>query len=36
MDTGHIVLAAISAETIARRLDASRGEASFKSGGDEE
>jgi regulator of extracellular matrix RemA (YlzA/DUF370 family) len=31
MDTGHIVLAAISAETIARRLDASRGEASFKS-----
>lgn len=36
MDTGHIVLAAISAETIARRLDASRGEASFKSGSDEE
>jgi len=36
MDTGHIVLAAISAETIARRLDASRGEASFKSEGDEE
>jgi len=36
MDTGHIVLAAISTETIARRLDAIRGEASFKSGGDEE
>ena len=36
MDSGHIVLAAISAETIARRLDASRGEASFKSGSDEE
>jgi regulator of extracellular matrix RemA (YlzA/DUF370 family) len=36
MDTGHIVLAAISAETIARRLDANRGEASFKSEGDEE
>jgi regulator of extracellular matrix RemA (YlzA/DUF370 family) len=36
MDTDHIVLAAISAETIARRLDASRGEASFKSGVDEE
>jgi regulator of extracellular matrix RemA (YlzA/DUF370 family) len=36
MDTGLIVLAAVSAETIARRLDASRGEASFKSGGDEE
>jgi regulator of extracellular matrix RemA (YlzA/DUF370 family) len=36
MDTGHIVLAAISAETIARRLDASRGEASFKPGSDEE
>jgi regulator of extracellular matrix RemA (YlzA/DUF370 family) len=36
MDTGHIVLAAISAETIARRLDASRGEASFKSEADEE
>jgi regulator of extracellular matrix RemA (YlzA/DUF370 family) len=31
MDTGHIVLAAISAETIARRLDASRGDSSFKS-----
>ncbi|MCJ7654711.1 MAG: DUF370 domain-containing protein [Dehalococcoidia bacterium] len=36
MDTGHIVLAAISAETIAKRLDASRGEASFKPGSDEE
>jgi regulator of extracellular matrix RemA (YlzA/DUF370 family) len=36
MDTGHIVLAAISAETIARRLDASRGIDSFKSGTDEE
>jgi regulator of extracellular matrix RemA (YlzA/DUF370 family) len=36
MDTGHIVLAAISAETIARRLDAIRGEASFKSESDEE
>jgi regulator of extracellular matrix RemA (YlzA/DUF370 family) len=36
MDTGHIVLAAISAETIARRLDASRGEASLKSEVDEE
>ena len=36
MDTGHIVLAAISAETIARRLDASRGEAGFKSESDEE
>ena len=36
MDTGHIVLAAISAETIAGRLDAIRGEAGFKSGGDEE
>jgi regulator of extracellular matrix RemA (YlzA/DUF370 family) len=36
MDTGHIVLAAISAETIARRLDATRGEDSFKSEGDEE
>ena len=31
MDTGHIVLAAISAETIARRLDSSRGDSSFKS-----
>ena len=36
MDTGHIVLAAISAETIAKRLDASRGIDSFKSGTDEE
>jgi regulator of extracellular matrix RemA (YlzA/DUF370 family) len=36
MDTGHIVLAAISAETIARRLDAVRGGASFKSESDEE
>ena len=36
MDTGHIVLAAISAETIAKRLDASRGTDSFKSGTDEE
>jgi len=36
MDTGHIVLAAISAETIARRLDASRGGGGFKSGTDEE
>jgi len=36
MDTGHIILAAISAETIARRLDASRGTDSFKSGTDEE
>jgi regulator of extracellular matrix RemA (YlzA/DUF370 family) len=36
MDSGHVVLAAISAETIARRLDASRGEASFKSGSYEE
>jgi len=36
MDTGHIVLAAISAETIAKRLDTSRGIDSFKSGTDEE
>jgi regulator of extracellular matrix RemA (YlzA/DUF370 family) len=36
MDTGHIVLAAISAETIVRRLDATRGEDSFKSEGNEE
>jgi len=36
MDTGHIVLAAISAETIAKRLDTSRGIDSFKSGIDEE
>jgi regulator of extracellular matrix RemA (YlzA/DUF370 family) len=36
LDTGHIVLAAISAETIARRLYADRGGTDFKSGGDEE
>ena len=36
MDTGHIVLSAVSAETIARRLDAIRGEAGFKSGDEEE
>ncbi len=36
VDTGHIILAAISPEAIARRLAASRGEAGFKSGTDEE
>ena len=36
MDTGHIVLAAVSAETIAKRLGASRGIDCFKSGTDEE
>jgi regulator of extracellular matrix RemA (YlzA/DUF370 family) len=36
LDTGHILLAAISPETIARRLAVSRGEATFKSGTDEE
>ena len=36
LDTGHIVIAAISAEAITRRLIASRGEAGFKSGTDEE
>ncbi len=36
VDTGHIILAAISPEAIARRLATSRGEAGFKSGTDEE
>ena len=36
VDTGHIILAAISPEAIAKRLAASRGETSFKSGTYEE
>ncbi len=36
LDSGHIVLAAISPEAIAGRLVVSRGEAGFKSGIDEE
>jgi len=36
LDTGHMVLAAISPEAIARRLAATREEASLKSGTDEE
>lgn len=36
LDTGHIVLAAVSPEAIAGRLSASRGGASFESPADEE
>lgn len=36
LDTGHIVLAAVSPEAIAGRLAASRGGASFESPADEE
>ena len=36
LDSGHIVLAAISPEAIVGRLAASRGETDFKSGADEE
>jgi len=36
LDTGHIVIAAISPEAITRRLAISRGEFSIRSGTDEE